>query len=219
MPISKQTYGEQVVQYIKQSIRAGTLRPGDRISEEQLAKELSVSRAPIREAMQTLANEGVLVSAPHKGKRITEMSPQEIRDSYFIGGALEGALAASSLSAYTEEDFRNLADIAERMRTSQQDPVNVEMLEALDNEFHGIIFSRTSSRMIVDIIRRSCQGVSKLLYYPRWKRLFSRSEVYERHQKIIDALRSGDVARIETTFRDHYNEIGERMSRGGRESG
>jgi len=218
MHITKQTYSDQIVRYIRDAIRNGVLRPGDKISEEQLAREVSVSRAPIREAMQHLANEGILVSVPHKGKRITSLSRQEIRDSYFIGGALEGALAASVLSAYTEADFRKLEEIVAKMRTSQQDPINVELLEELDNEFHSVIFSRTSNSMLIAIIRRSCQGVSKVLYYPQWKRLFSRSEVFERHQKIIDALRSGDGPSIEKTLRQHYNEIGERLSSNGHDS-
>ena len=62
--IKKLTYSEQVADYIKQSILKGELSPGDQVKEVELSEKLGISRAPIREAMQILAREGLIKSEP-----------------------------------------------------------------------------------------------------------------------------------------------------------
>ena len=61
---SKQTYGEQVAQLIRQRIRNGKLRGGDSVGEAGLAEECGISRAPVREALYQLETEGLLMSHP-----------------------------------------------------------------------------------------------------------------------------------------------------------
>merc|ERR1711879_1105419 len=83
--IKKLTYSEQVAEYIKQSILEGELSPGDQVKEVLLSKKLGISRAPIREALQILAREGLIHSEPQKGKYIKSLTSKQIEDSYFIG--------------------------------------------------------------------------------------------------------------------------------------
>jgi DNA-binding transcriptional regulator YhcF (GntR family) len=103
--IVKQTYSEQVVEYIKDRILKGELSPGDPVKEALIAQKLAISRAPVREALQILAREGLIVYEPQKGKRITALTAKEIRDSYFTGGVLEAAAVAAALPLYTAQDI------------------------------------------------------------------------------------------------------------------
>jgi len=77
------TYTDHVVTYIKKSILDGTYKPGMKVKELVISKKLSISRAPIREALQILIKEGLVVWTPQKGKFITELDPKQIRDSYW----------------------------------------------------------------------------------------------------------------------------------------
>lgn len=75
-----------VADYIKRQIQQGELLPGQAIKEVALAEHLGISRAPVREALESLVQEGLVTSEPQKGKRVRLMSPEEIRNSYSVGG-------------------------------------------------------------------------------------------------------------------------------------
>ena len=209
------TYSEQISEYIKQAILNGELNPGDKVNEVHLASRLSISRAPVREALQTLVQDGLIVSIPQRGKFIAALTAKEIRDSYFIGGVLEGAVVASTIDEFTEKDFLRLQDILERMKHLARNGDSRDRFAPLDNEFHDILFSKTDNSLIVELSRRSCRGVSKFLLFKYWRDIFTTAEIYERHKVILDVLRTKDPVAIEQCLREHYIDAGRRMMRYG----
>ena len=213
--IKKSTYSEQVADYIKQSILNQKLVPGDQIKEVVLSKELGISRAPIREALQILLREGLIRSEPQKGKYVTALTAKEIMDSYFTGGVLEAAAVTKAMKLYTEDDIAKLKEIvAQMLYFVTTDTVNNAFAE-LDSAFHSILFSRIDNELIVELCHRSCQRISKILLYKYWLNLFTSQEVYERHQEILIALKSGSASKLEKSLRKHYIDAGKRMSRYG----
>ena len=90
MDFTKQTYCNQVTSYIRSLIRKGTLEIGAPVKEAVLSEQLGISRAPIREALQVLVQEGLITSEPQKGKHVRQMTGKEIYDSYVVAGILEG---------------------------------------------------------------------------------------------------------------------------------
>lgn len=209
------TYSSQISEYIKQAILDGELNPGDKVNEVHLASRLSISRAPVREALQMLVQDGLIVSIPQRGKFIAALTAKEIQDSYFIGGVLEGAVVASTINEFTEEDFRKLQVILEQMKQLAENGGEREQLAPLDNQFHDILFSKTDNSLIVELSRRSCRGVSKFLFFKYWREIFTTKEVYERHKVILDVLRSKNPVAIEQCLREHYIDAGRRMMRYG----
>ena len=212
------TYSSQISEYIKQAILDGELNPGDKVNEVHLASRLSISRAPVREALQMLVQDGLIVSIPQRGKFIAALTSKEIQDSYFIGGVLEGAVVASTIGQFTEEDFNKLQGILEKMKYLSENEGSREDLAPLDNQFHDILFSKTDNSLIVELSRRSCRGVSKFLLFKYWRDIFTTKEVYERHKVILDVLRTKDPVAIEQCLREHYIDAGRRMKRYGIES-
>jgi DNA-binding GntR family transcriptional regulator len=208
----KETYSDQVAKHVRNEILNGNLPPGAAISEVAIAEELSISRAPVREAMQILIREGLIVSHPQKRKHVKALTAKQIRNSYFTGGVLEAAAVARVLEQYTEEDFLELERIVAEMKAIADTNGPVSDQVPLDNEFHDILFSRIDNNLIVELCRRACQGISKFLLYTHWVKLYTAKQVYKRHRKIIDALRTKDPATIEQVIRDHYTSSGERMS-------
>jgi len=212
LDIKKETYTDLVVNYIKQCILNGTYKPGAKVKELVIAKKLSISRAPIREALQVLIKEGLVVWTPQKGKFITKLNPKQIRDSYFTGGILEAAAVSTSFHKYKEKDIIKLEEIAEKMRLVAENNEPVELLADLDDKFHKILFSRIDNEFVIEFCRRSCQGLSKFLLFRFWINLYTPHEVYNRHKVIVDALKKGDVVGLEKQVRKHYFDAGERMS-------
>lgn len=212
MNFEKQTYTDRIVSYIKRSILDGTYKPGQKVKELTIAKTLSISRAPVREALQVLIKEGLVVWIPQKGKFITKLSPKEIRDSYFTGGVLEAAAVCSVIDKYTEEDLAELERIAEQMKAYKagSDPLNT--LTQLDDQFHKILAARVDNELLFEFFRRSCQGLSKFLLHKYWINLYEQEEIYNRHMSIIYAIKAGRVSELERCIREHYCESGRRIS-------
>ena len=212
LDIKKETYTDLVVTYIKKCILNGTYKPGAKVKELVIAKKLSISRAPIREALQVLIMEGLVVWEPQKGKFIAELNPQQIRDSYFTGGVLEAAAVSAILDRYTTKDINHLEVIADSMREAAKKDNPMEALALLDDKFHKVLFSRIENELIIEFCRRSCQGLRKFLFFRHWIKLYTAHEVYMRHKVIVDALKSGDAIELEKQIRYHYFDAGERMS-------
>jgi DNA-binding GntR family transcriptional regulator len=212
LDIKKKTYTELVVTYIKKCILNGTYKPGTKVKELVIAQKLSISRAPIREALQILIKEGLVVWEPQKGKFITKLNPKQIRDSYITGGILEAAAVSTALHRYTAKDIKKLEEVADKMRKIAEDNEPVELLADLDDKFHKILFSRIDNEFVVEFCRRSCQGLSKFLLFRLWINLYTAHEVYNRHKVIVEALKQGDAVKLEKKIRQHYFDAGERMS-------
>lgn len=209
------TYSEQIIVHIKDAILTGKLHPGDKVNEVVVATELSISRAPVREALQMLVKEGLITSIPQRGKFITALTSKQIRDSYFTGGVLEGAAVSSTISKFTEHDFTQLQKVIEDMKKVAEHGENGTSMAELDDRFHDILFSKNTNELIGELARRSCQGISKFLLFRYWKELFTLDAVYERHKTLLEVLRTKDVVAIENTLREHYIESGRRMERYG----
>jgi len=211
----KQPYSEQVADYIRGLILSGELAPGSAVEEAGIAKELSISRAPVREAMQVLVREGLIEAHPQKRKHVKELTAKQIKNSYFAGGVLEAASVAYALDRYTKEDIRELNKIVGEMEKIAQNNGSISEQVPLDTKFHDILFSRIENGLVVELCKRSCQGISKFLLYRHWVRIYTPQEVVERHKAIIEALKTKDSDTVERVLRAHYFSSGERMAKYG----
>ena len=213
--ITKQTYSEQVANYIRGLILNHKLQPGAPVEESAIAKELSISRAPVREAMQILIREGLLEAHPQKRKYVKKLTAKQIKNSYFAGGVLEAAAVARAIKDYTKQDIAELERIVEAMRDIALKKGTVSDQVPLDTDFHDILFSRIDNQLIEELCKRSCQGISKFLLYKHWIKIYTPQEVVERHETIVEALKTKNPDRVEHVLREHYVSSGERMAKYG----
>lgn len=212
---TKSTYSEQAADYIRNIILTGELTSGDIVEEAAVAKELSISRGPVREAMQILIREGLIDARPQKRKYVKQLTAKQIKNSYFAGGVLEAASVAHILHKYTEEDIGELGKIVEEMDNIAQDDGSMTEQIPLDNAFHNILFSRIDNDLVEELCKRSCQGISKFILSKHWVKVYTPREVVERHRLIIEALKSKNTSIVEQVLREHYFSAGERMAKYG----
>ena len=211
----RQTYSSQVVEFIKTSILKGELAPGDQVKEMVLAERLGISRAPIREALQILAQDGLISSEPQKGKYIRVLTSKEIQDSYAIGGILEGAAIAEAARKMSDGDLARVEAVLQRMRKLAGKADGLAKLTQIDEEFHEALLAGMENQTLIDMARGFCANISKFLLYNHWDKAFTPEEFYQRHKIIFEAVQSRDPARIEQTLRAHYRESGLRMAQFG----
>lgn len=210
---SKQTYSEQVAQLIRQRIRNGKLRGGESVGEAGLAEECGISRAPVREALYQLEAEGLLMSHPKRGKCVTILTPDGIRDSYELSAVLESAAAVNAAKGMSPEIRDQLASLIERMREAVRVGGAFEEHASLGTDFHETILSLSDNPLLRSLASRSSRVISKFLMYQQWRALYTPEELYLRHNNIYEALCSGNRERIEEAVHEHYAESAERLAR------
>jgi DNA-binding transcriptional MocR family regulator len=95
-----QTLAEKIAHALAERIVSGAYRPGDRLMEAALAKELGVSHGPIRDALRQLQNAGLVTISPYRGAYVTEYSAREIEELYEVRSALVGGNTDPSRGAH-----------------------------------------------------------------------------------------------------------------------
>lgn len=213
MDFKKQTYAIQVSQFIRKMIQEGKLKPGDPVKENDLALFLNISRAPIREALQILTQDGLIVYEPQKGKSIRILSPKEIVDGYTITAILESEGILMSIQEWTEEDNKDLLNILKKMENKSKEASDITELSELDELLHNMLLSHCTNEQLVENARRFSSNISKYLCREYWKKTFSPACFYARHKALVDAFFTKDSEKIRKAVLDHYKEIAAAISK------
>ena len=211
----RQTYSGQVVEFIKRCILDGELAPGEQVKEVILSELLGISRAPIREALQILTQDGLITSEPQKGKYIRKMTRQEIENEYEIGGILEGAGVAAALPLMNHVDIARLSGMIEHMARLAPRVGGLYEFTEVDDAFHSALLAHCANRRLVEMARSACTNISKFLFYNHWNVLFTPQEFVDRHRDIFEAVQTRNPATVEESLREHYRESGRRMAQFG----
>jgi DNA-binding GntR family transcriptional regulator len=126
-----QSLAEQVANTLRKMYLNGKLKPGQRLIETEIAEQLKVSRGPIRDALKTLQEEGVVNIEPYKGTFIAELSYEDMEDIYLLRGAIEGLGAKILAEEGTNEQIDQLEAALNNLRNSIH-----ELKEFAQNDLH-----------------------------------------------------------------------------------
>ncbi|GAA1754585.1 GntR family transcriptional regulator [Aeromicrobium alkaliterrae] len=177
------------VRGIHQLVKDLTLLPGQPVRQEHVASTLSLSRAPIREALRILHSNGILDYEANVGYTVRRLTSIEFEQVYLMRRALEDTLM-ESLPSFTKAEIRRLRGLNKQMSIAGQNSDIVKMRD-LNEEWHFLIFKKSPHHLIVAEVER-IWGVthsyrSFYLYDPG-----SRGRVVLEHETILDALEAGD---------------------------
>jgi Transcriptional regulators len=198
---------------LRQMIIDGTLQPGEQLGEAKIAGQLGVSRAPVREALQLLVQERLLVAARNKGVSVVSFSPADIREIYDARLAMEkhavsqiisGGPAARSSAA--EELSRLLPKLADAIRAGDR-----RRISAIDLEFHtGLIAAAGNSRLLHAYTILSAEALACInrleIAHPTGPDLVSD------HEELIELLAHGDLDDALNAFSSHLNVAATRLT-------
>jgi DNA-binding GntR family transcriptional regulator len=113
--ISRQALHEAVAARLRDMIVEGRLAPGERLNERELCEQLGISRTPLREAFRVLATEGLIALPPNRGAQVVKLSPEDVRDTFTVMGALEGLSGELACQHVTDADIVALRVMHEEM--------------------------------------------------------------------------------------------------------
>lgn len=100
-----QTLRERILETIRDAILKGSLKPGEKVAEPELAERFGISRTPIREAFRQLESEGYLTVIPRKGAVVAALSEKDVDEFYAIKSILEGYAAELAATRLSEKDI------------------------------------------------------------------------------------------------------------------
>ena len=138
---AKETLRANIKDHIQKQIAAGVYRPGDRIVETQLAREMNVSQAPVREAILELVSQGLLEERPYSGHMVRQMGPDEIEDIYQIRAVVEEYAAQRAADRATEKQWMEMERVLREMDANR----DLDRFVHLDMEFHGLVMDAAGS--------------------------------------------------------------------------
>jgi DNA-binding GntR family transcriptional regulator len=208
--IKKTTYKDQVVEHIYDLVLDGRFSPGEHVKESVLAKEMGISRAPVREALRELISSGIVEYRPQVGNFIALLSPKQIVDSYTTRGVLEGFAVMETQHSFGEDDLEELDLMVERMRKLAVKGERKKVVQ-VGGEFHDLLTSYNRNVQLAEYNERLSLKLH-VLFYKHWSTLYSPDEIGNRHGRIVESLRSAGGVRIEQTIRDHYIETGTKIA-------
>lgn len=119
--ISRQSVSFEVAEHIRERIFTGELGFGSKVPQDAIAEELGVSRLPVREALVALESDGMVVTEPHRGTFVADISPEDLLDHYGICGVVHGMAASRVAAIITDEQLGELTDVNDAM-VAESDP-------------------------------------------------------------------------------------------------
>jgi DNA-binding GntR family transcriptional regulator len=192
----------RVYETLKLRIINHHMKPGEPISEGMLARELEISKTPIREAIQQLEKDGFVESIPGKGAFVSRISIQDVRETFEIREMLE---CEAIKRAAVKRDPEKLQTVRKDFELSGASPQDGSPRQFRAGEhIHVFIFESLGNQRLLEIYRRLHEHIARNRNY-----FFSDvhegrpEESYREHLEILDALAAQDPARCEQAMRAH----------------
>lgn len=202
-PLPYQNVSEGVLSLLRQSILTGAFRPGDRIVEARVARDLGTSRGPIREALRRLEDEGLVVTIPRRGTFVATLSRQDVEEIYSlreVAEALSVRLATERMTPAAAEQLRRLTD---ELGALGDQAGSAEVIQA-DLAFHEAICRTAAHGRLLDLWLSMAR---QLRIGMAWSReLTALKNNVAMHRQILNAMLGHDPDTAERLMRSHIRE-------------
>jgi DNA-binding GntR family transcriptional regulator len=173
-------------------ILTGELLPGQKVHQIELAKQLNVSRIPLREALSTLQAEGIITHRRNSGYQVARFNGDDLEEIYLMRRLLENELLRTAELGPAQADRLE----AINTRLSEVDPgTDLERHRQLNQEFHFLLFDSSPMHLVREMVTRLWQlsGFYRALYM---REASIRTRVLDEHADLIAAVRHHDVEAI-----------------------
>ncbi len=202
-PLNVVNLREHIKREVCNAILSGVFKPGGRLKEAQIADQLGVSRAPVREALASLEREGIVTNIPRRGYFVVNFTDKDIEEIYTLRRLLEVGALQRAMPRMTPEHIAELQRIVDGIGEEAESGSDPGRMIVLDTSFHGMICQvadngrlysawaamRLQTWLLIGLTSRTHSGT---LDDPR-----------ELHQRILDAIKANDLPLAEQRLFDH----------------
>lgn len=195
------TLATEVRDILRDGIEQGRFEAGEHLTESRLAKQFNISRAPVREALKQLENQGMVAYFPHRGYFVRTLTLDDVEELFQLRTALEGLAVSLLISRCTDDDIANLTHIVEQME-SPQSQTDAVLATDLDAAFHQEICKLSGNRRLLDVWRSMRRQIRIAVLATN-----TSFEVYdgfaEGHRAVLEAIKQRDVAGSQVAIARH----------------
>ncbi|MCL7453378.1 MAG: GntR family transcriptional regulator [Anaerolineae bacterium] len=224
--LTKKTLSEAAADALRTAILSGQLKPNEWLRQEAIADELGISQITVRDALNQLAGEGLVVRIPYKGIRVVSLTAEDIENVCGMRELLEGLAMELAAERITDEELdRMRALLHSTTITPQRD--SMERARRANREFHEIAIHACRKRFLIQLLRQVWDWLDPHSMYgslfevddESWQLMLAVSERdLQRHYQLIDALeaRDGEAARriVQQYVRETWEGTRQALERG-----
>lgn len=188
----KNSLSEKVYEFLRSQIMSGKLPPNTRLLETELADSLKVSRAPVREALNFLVNDGFVVKIPRQGAIVAPVTRKEVLDNWEIRKLIEPYAAKISCPFLPKAELKEVKQLILNTKNTG----NYDMYMDSDYKTHSIIYRYVPNNQLQVFLKQSMQNSMRYRFYaenshPTYDII--RKTVCDEHLALVDALLEGDA--------------------------
>ena len=199
---------DQTYDIIKNMIILRDIEPGKKINEEQIAKEIRVSRTPIREALCRLENEGIVKIIPRRGAFVADLTETNVCEILLIREVLEGLVARLASENMDEKTLDKLRKALEKVSTIPEKDRELINYTRSEVEFHSLLLGASNNRMLknmMEIVNAHLQIIRlRTVVLPE-----RAQKTVKEHHQILKAIEKRDADAAEELMRKHVRSVRE----------
>lgn len=197
----------KVYAILKERIFTSRLSPGERIDIDRLVAELGVSRTPIKDALNRLAQEGLVTVIPHRGTFVTELSRRRLAEVFDARAMIARYTAEVGLPKVTPEHLAAMRDLLAREASIMNSDRVTDHLgwSTINRDLHQLLVDIAGNEVISEIHRSLNVDINVARVYDVAKQLRPAQAVHAEHMQIVECYEAGDLPRLLTTLTDHLN--------------
>jgi DNA-binding GntR family transcriptional regulator len=192
---------QEAAKRIREMIRKGALKKGDRILEAPMCQAMGVSRTPLREALRILSSEGLIELIPNKGAYVAQPSLKDIGEMFYVMSILEGTCARVCVEKMDDEGLRRLDDLYRKLEEHCQTE-DREKYMAVNHSFHSLVQELAGNKVLSEVINALRQ---KILLY-RYRQIYQPNRLKEsmqEHRDLQQAFRERNPEGAERFMQEH----------------
>jgi DNA-binding GntR family transcriptional regulator len=200
----KISQSEKAYKFIKKSIMNLKYTPGQMVSENEVADELSMSRTPVREAIQRLKSEDLIETIANRGNIVKVLSNEDIRQIYEMAEGLEGMVAYLAAKNHNEKELSDLLNAVNGMEKSIEDN-DFELWVENDEKFHDILQHLCGNEYLIDNLDLLYSKIHhvRILTQKMMDKKISTAE----HRNIYEAIKDNNADKARTLTNKHWERV------------
>ena len=195
------TLSEQIERHLISSIMEGKYEPGERIVENQLIRELGVSRSPIREAFKSLVKIGLLVNVARNGTYVKNITEKDIREKFPVRAHLEGFAAFLATQHMGPDEINALEKSLEKMQFSSEKK-DFKSYTEYHNRFHIVFIKGCKNDTLINIINTLRQDILWIRFSFLWH-TENHADALPMHQEILKLFIEKEAQAVQEYVRYH----------------
>ncbi|CDO28128.1 GntR family transcriptional regulator [Mycolicibacterium porcinum] len=205
-PVEQESTPSIVAEKLRQAIAYGALTPGTQLGEAELARKLGVSRGPLREGMQRLTQEGLLLAIRNRGVFVNTMDVGEIRDMYLAREAVERTASRQILQGDHVSAGEALLAVVDEMAAAK----DLDEASEADMRFHEVLVELAGSPRL-SRLHQTFLVETRMCVHALADTYDAPADRVSEHQTLAGAIRSGDVALTDKLMLAHMEDAVERL--------